>query len=423
MNLLVLVLAAHPFLQSFQDSDGNETRFHRVHLTNGNFVDGQLIKDTPGLVLLRIRSGEMGIRRDQIERVEFVKMRDRWQPPDRTPVRPPPTGVKTPTDPNPPTDPKNPKNPIADKTPAEIRKRIDMIVWKLRTTPGIEKSFNVEELKALGDEGAMYLASRTADVEVGLQPALSAALINLKNPKVVPIMEEFLSHESAKVRTVAVAVIALLADEATKIKDLRPLLRDPDGSVRGTVIGMLTNVNEPEWIDAMADLCADKIRDVRTQALTTISKLALKHGQQEKAIRYLVSNLRDSDDGVRCDNASTIGGLGRPDAWSHLTPVLADPEPKVRAAVAQALFQLGSAEAGPDIVAQMARERDRWTRTYLAQCAQRMKLTAAIEHLIEWLGDPEDDIKKISERVLQALTGQNLGTDKAAWLDWYQKSK
>lgn len=430
MNLLVLifpVLAANPFLQTFQDSgDVSELRFHRVHLINGNFIDGQLLKESPTQVLLRVKSGEMGIRRDMIDRVEFVKMRDRWQPPERTtPVKPKDPGIKTPTDPTlPPKDPKESKNPIADRTPAEIKKRVDIMVYKLRTTPpGVEKSFNIEELAALGDEAAVYLASRTADMDSTLHVALSSALINLKNPKVVPVMEEFIGHESGKVRSVAAAVIGLLAEEQAKVRLLRPLLRDPDASVRGTVLGLLASVEEVEWMDSMGDLCADKIRDVRTQAMTVVTRLAIKHGQQDKAIRNLVSNLRDADDGVRADTASAIGGLGRADAWTHLTPMLMDPEPKVRAAVAQALFQLGAPESGPEIADQMGREKDRWTRTYLAQCAQRLKLAKAIEPLIEWLLDPEDDIKKISERVLQAITGQNLGVDHQAWSDWYQKSK
>src|SRR6185436_5678046 len=84
MNLLCLavpLLAASPLLQSFQDSDVDGLRFHRVHLTNGNFIDGQLVKETAASVLLRLRSGEMTIRRDMIDRVEFVKMRDRNQVP------------------------------------------------------------------------------------------------------------------------------------------------------------------------------------------------------------------------------------------------------------------------------------------------------------------------------------------------------
>src|SRR5262245_25732182 len=102
MNLLVLalpLLTAHPLLQTFQDSsDATELRFHRVHLINGNFIDGQLIKDSPQQVLLQIKAGEMAIRRDLIDRVEFVKMRDRWTPPIQTstPVKPkdPVTGTE-----------------------------------------------------------------------------------------------------------------------------------------------------------------------------------------------------------------------------------------------------------------------------------------------------------------------------------------
>src|SRR5258706_9153339 len=73
---MILILLALPLLcQSFQDSDTGDLRFTRVHLRNGNFVDGQLIKDTEHEVMLRLRVGEMGIRRDQIDRVELIKMK------------------------------------------------------------------------------------------------------------------------------------------------------------------------------------------------------------------------------------------------------------------------------------------------------------------------------------------------------------
>lgn len=423
MNLLVLafpILAANPFLQQFQDSgDVSELRFHRVHLTNGNFIDGQLIKDTPNQVLLRIRSGEMGIRRDLIDRVEFIKMRDRWTPPERStpPVKPKDPAVKDPADPA----VKDPKNPVADKTPAEIRKRIDMMVFRLRTLPAdAEKAFPVSELAVLGDEGALYLASRLPDMDVKLHPAYSSALINLKNTKVVPVMEGFLTHQSPLVRSVAVAVIGMLVP-GESARYLRSMLSDSDASVRGTVLGMISNVTDVEWLEPLADLCADPQREVRTLAMGMATKLAIKHEQQDRLLRRLTGNLRDANEGIRADNAAGIGGVGKSEAWVHLTPILTDPEPKVRAAAAMALVQIGTPDAGPDIVNAITTERERWVRVPLAQCAVKLKIQKAIEPLINWLGDPDEDVRKLAEATLRGLTGQALGPDRQKWVEWYEK--
>src|SRR5579863_8190075 len=59
-----------------QDPVWQEIRFYRVHLRNGNFIDGDLVKQSSKEVVLRLRSGEISIRSDQIDRLEFVKMRD-----------------------------------------------------------------------------------------------------------------------------------------------------------------------------------------------------------------------------------------------------------------------------------------------------------------------------------------------------------
>src|SRR5438132_6132475 len=153
MNLLLLAM---PLLlpQSFQDSDTGDLRFTRVHLRNGNFIDGQVVKDSVGSVLLRIRSGEIDIRRDQIDKVELVKMKsygdrsiffDKPKAPDKGPVAMPDKGpIKTPE----------------VNTPEAIRKKVDMILFRYKQ---MRKNANdvlpVDQIQALGEEAVVYLAS------------------------------------------------------------------------------------------------------------------------------------------------------------------------------------------------------------------------------------------------------------------------
>lgn len=422
MSILALsLLAASLCPQSFQDSDVNELRFHRVFLTNGNFIDGELVKDTPSQVVLRLKSGEMGIRRDQVERVEFIKMKGR---PDASIVVSAPK-KEAPKPASPAAEPAAPssKNPAIDKIPQEIRKRVDMMVYKLRTTPGFDKEFPHNELVALGDDGAVYLALRTPDIDPKLLTVLSAALINLKNPKVVPVMEGYLSHANPSVRAIAATVVGMLAEPADRGRILRPILRDADAGVRGTVLGLLGAVEEPEWLDPIGDMCTEKVREVRVQALSIATRLAIKHGLQDKFMRVLSGNLKDIDEGVRADNASAIGGLARREAWPALVGLFGDREPKVRSSAAQALLALAAPESANDIVAHMGREQDFWCRSFLAQAAQKLKADAAIDTLIEWLGDADDEVKKLAEATLRSLTGQGLGMDREKWTAWRAANK
>ena len=55
-----LALSARAEAQVAQDTRvGNwlETRFHRVHLLNGNFIDGQLVSDSPKLLVMIVITG------------------------------------------------------------------------------------------------------------------------------------------------------------------------------------------------------------------------------------------------------------------------------------------------------------------------------------------------------------------------------
>ena len=79
---------------------------------------------------------------------------------------------------------------------------------------------------------------------------------------------------------------------------------------------------------------------------------------------------------------------------------------------------LGSADAGPDIANQVARERDRWARVYLAGAVQKLRVMKAIEPIIDWLADGDDEVKKVVAETLKLLTGENHGTDRDKWTAW-----
>jgi HEAT repeat protein len=106
-----------------------------------------------------------------------------------------------------------------------------------------------------------------------------------------------------------------------------------------------------------------------------------------------------------------------------VAPLLNDAEPKVRAAAAQSLMKLGTAEAGPDIVNQVTRERDRWVRIHLAGAVQKLRLQKAIEPTIDWLSDSDEEVRKVAAETLKLLTGENHGMDRDKWAAWFATQK
>jgi len=65
----VLLLACTAPCLVAQEITWVETRFHRVHLQNGNFIDGHVLQVTNSDVLLKLPVGEMMIRKDTVDRI------------------------------------------------------------------------------------------------------------------------------------------------------------------------------------------------------------------------------------------------------------------------------------------------------------------------------------------------------------------
>ena len=420
MNLLCLavpLLAASPLLQSFQDSDVDGLRFHRVHLTNGNFIDGQLVKETAASVLLRLRSGEMTIRRDMIDRVEFVKMKDRYQAPIIAPA-PKKADVKTDSKPGVKPDAK----PIDSKASPEIQKKVDVMIFKLKNAPGTDKIIPREELEAMGDPAIAYLASRAPDMDISMMDVVMQALIVMKTTAANDVLVQLITHEKAAVRSFACTVLGTQSDD-NKRTYVRPMLKDRDDRVRATAVTLLGSVTEAEWMEPVGDLLGDESRDVRNSAVQISRRLATKHGLQDKFLSGLVANLNATSDDVRADMVAAIGTLGIKDSWSFLTRMLNDREAKVRAAAASALTALAADESAIEVVEALGRERDATVRLALVQVVIRLRLMKAVEPLIEWLGDTDESVRKAAENALRTLTGESLGQDKEAWANWLKNNK
>jgi HEAT repeat protein len=413
MTTLVLalsVLLGRP-LASLQQDVWTETTFHRIYLRNGNFIDGRIVSDKPDQVILRLASGEMIVKRDQIDRLELIKIRSVNE---AAPV------LNSPKAPS--TAPLNPGAPLPTVTAPElIRKKIDQMILKAKKTQG-EVDFNLAELQSTGDEGAAYLASKAAENNLNIQNAIMAVLINLKKPgpKLAETLDNYLSAPTPSMRGLALTVLTVEAGDSQLVKYARPALRDPDAGVRLIAISAVNAVEDPIWLGDALDLIADSNKDVRARALTLCKRLSAKNGLVEKLLSTATRELRNSNAEIRAEMATVIGTLGVRQAWSNLTPLLSDSDASVRASAAQSLMQLAESESAADLIVAMRREDDKWVRIYLAGAAQRMRLQDAVSPMVPWLSDPDPDLLTAVETSLRTITGEPFGRDQAKWNAWLQ---
>ncbi|HLY08133.1 MAG TPA: HEAT repeat domain-containing protein [Planctomycetota bacterium] len=415
--MLALSLVPGSPLSALQQEGWAETTFHRIYLRNGNFIDGRVISDKPEIVIMLLKSGEMGIKRDQIDHLELIKMKS-WN--DKAIIL---DTSKAPPKKEPPST-STIATPAVD-TPEAIRKRVDLLLFRYKNTRKSPKDMlPIQEIKALGEEAVIYLAASAPKFDLESQDAIISALIVLKpTPKVVEILVQLLQHDSPRSRVLALTVLCAEASDDDKAKYAGPLLRDVDVHVRTAALAALGATQDRAIFQNIVEMCADPEADIRTRALRIAKNLAEKHSLKEELARLMAANLTSSTAGVRVDAAAALGYLGQQAYWKDLGSALSDSDPTVRAAVAQAIMTLGAPESGEVISLALGREDDRWTRIYLAGAAQKLRIQGAVEPLIRWLSDPDDEIKKLASSTLQGITGQNFGMERDRWEAWWQANR
>jgi len=274
----------------------------------------------------------------------------------------------------------------------------------------------------MGDPAIACLASRAPDMDLSMMDIVMQVLIVMKTTAANDVLAQLITHDKPTVRSFACTVLGTQSDEMKRTY-VRPMLKDKDNRVRATAVTLLSSIQDVDWFESVADLLGDESRDVRNSAVQNCRRLANKHNLQDKFLQVLVSNLNSASDDVRQDMVGAIGSLGIKDSWSFLTRMLNDREPKVRTATAAALTALAADESGIDVVDALGRERDTTTRLALIQVVIRLKLTKAVEPLIEWLADTDESVRKAAENALRVLTGESLGQDREAWTNWLKNNK
>lgn len=417
----------------------SEVRFQRVHLKNGNFLDGVITQQTAREVVLKMKFGEVRVRADQIERIESIKLRSVGEKPEELPgprrpvprenpserrdpfTRPPPRPADPPTPP--PSRPTGPRTPEALFSPRpETREQVDPLLRQLERADPEQRDPIVQRLVELGGETAPYLASLMEKADREILPYLVNVLETLRDPRSVPVLYRQLESPSALVRRNALQLVATLAG-AEAAPRVTLLLTDPDPEVRAAAVTGLQAIGDRDAFDALAPLAADPDREVRTRALGALVDLARRHELSDFLGTTLETAAERARGAALLDILATLGRTGQPRIWTALARYLDHDEADVRAAAAAALGALGGRDSGPSLLARLPVEQERSTRVALAQAVQKLVLRDATENLIEWLDDRDPEVRAATLRALQTITGQNLGPEPDPWRAWWQENK
>jgi HEAT repeat protein len=423
ITAFLFVLSAARLAAGQQDSPFVETRFHRIHLRNGNVIDGDLISKTEKDILLRLKVGEIAIRMDMVDRVEFIKMRSILEKPVPVETSKPASGaLGNPRDPF--TRPPSSRPPLTVEVFAasdETRQKIDALLVELGPANPENKMSILDNMVSVGMDTGPYVASLLGRIDRADISIATAVIVKCKDLRAVPILVKYLASPDPLIRTAAASALGGLGDTGIT-SDLLPLLSDKDLTVRTTAVTALSDLGGERAFDAILRLSGDPDRQIRSQAIQGSYVLATKLNLTDSLKDGWSRALSQAGPQARIDLLGALGRLKDGEVWRVVSYSLADTQPAVRATAASVLGLLASPESAQALASQASAETDAKVKIAIAQAAGAVGARGAIDSLIRWLRDDDQATRTEALATLKALTSQKFGPDPSAWEDWRAKN-
>lgn len=147
-------------------------------------------------------------------------------------------------------------------------------------------------------------------------------------------------------------------------------------------------------------------------------------GGEPVYMRLYVDAVHDSDAGVRAAGVRGLALHGSPEHVPLLIEALDDEDPIVRLDSARALQRIHNSGAIGPLVnrMQIENEENELVRAEAARALGQYAQPYVVDALIASLDDPNLGVNEASRSSLRTLTGQDFGTDIAAWVDWVGNS-
>ncbi len=371
-----------------------ETRFHRVHLRNGNFIDGQLVQqNAKGVVLQMNRNGDFAVRKDLIQRVEYVKMRSLKEVPripvvESSPEAPDAEAAgKTPASKTPRAE--TVKLPTPGSTTDAYRPEIMKAVDAILTTHAIARSDMRRDLapqiRALGAEAMAYACWVARSGREGIdKEALIEAIGQLDSPDTLPTL-------------LAIAASA------------------KDSFDRGFAVKVLARRDSPEARAAVHRALGDRSGQVWRVAQEEILKL---HERKQADVDFVVSLLNDRED--KSVIAQTLGKIGGDAALDALHGLLSQGNSADKVAAMRALGSSSRAE-DLELALELLQDPDVNLRQETCLFIGRGKHGSAVPKLIGSLKDEDAKVGQNAHWALRNITGQAFDPLPDRWQVWWEQ--
>ena len=395
----------------------------RIHLRNDNYIEGDIIKETADTITLRTKSGTFALKKADILSREGIEKEEPLQPVKKhTPFKPPVEDDEEEED-----DDSGSKAPPKDEEKSEpnvrsdIKTRIDAMFKIIPKVSDNERYSIIKEIVELGSDVVPYLMYKMDDANPLELSCIATAIALMKDVDVLDQLVEKLSSDKQQVRSVAVSILANVGNDSI-LPVLRKRLRDSDATVRGITAAALTKLNDVDSISDVANLLSDPEQGVRRMAVMSVLEMASKNKEAVPDVVEALGELLDSaSPQAQADIADILGKLGNKEAIPHLVKLIDSSSKEIKASAIISLGRLKAAEAVELLVERLGAEEDRWVRIQIATALQETRDKKAIPALIEMLSDEDLDMKLAASRALQGITNEHFGTDPSKWANWWKE--
>ena len=188
--------------------------------------------------------------------------------------------------------------------------------------------------------------------------------------------------------------------------------------------GLARGADDP--VDALRRALKQQSPEARAEAAKTAQRSM--RGLPEEARRRAALALRDAwkgeaDPAARAEIVRALAALDEPTAWvATLVATLSDRDEAVRAAGRDAVLVAG-AGCVTAATTLLAEDDDPTFRASLCLLLGRRRRPDAVAPLLAALSDPHPRVSTAAAEGLEAVTGQALGYEPAAWKAWVEASR
>lgn len=414
---LALTAAAAGFQEDWKDT-------HRVHLRNGNFIDGRLERISDDHILFRWNStAVMRIRLIDIrpDGIEEIKIRTVGARPRTVQV---PTGNDRPPD----TGEKPPDGAAPTPPPPGMAAAIDAILAAYPKSPENQRAGLIGRIRSFGIEGARYIISaipRLDDAKAGIAMIVLGQLQDLR---IEPEVRSLLKSEKPVVRQEACMLLAARKDEGA-VPALMPLLKDPDAGVRAAAIEAVGRSANESRVGDLVIAIRDSDSRVRSKAIYFSKVLASRHEAEPDLVRAWQSLLAHGSAEVKAELAPAFGRLaGMPsspevpsaDMARELMSLLGDRSEIVRAGAAAGIGETREhgQKLAVEIIGVLEIERVPAVEAAICEALGTLIAPQAVDILIAKLESGADAVKDAAVRSLRKITRQPFDLDVEKWREW-----